>query len=81
MDTKLTLKLDHAIIEQAKLHAKKKNTSLSKLIESYLGLLIESNEHQIVTPMVKSLSGVVNLQQNYEHKKDYKKHLLSKYSK
>jgi len=81
MDTKLTLKLDKAIIEQAKLYAKKKNTSLSKLIESYLGLLIESNEHQIVTPLVKSLSGVVNLQQNYEHKKDYKKHLLSKYSK
>jgi hypothetical protein len=81
MDTKLTLKLDNAIIEQAKLYAKKKNTSLSKLIESYLGLLIEPNEHQIVTPLVKSLSGVVSLQQNYEYKKDYKKHLLSKYSK
>jgi predicted HicB family RNase H-like nuclease len=39
MDTKLTLKLDHAIIEQAKLYAKKKNTSLSKLIESYLGYI------------------------------------------
>jgi hypothetical protein len=38
MDTKLTLKLNGDIIEQAKTYAKKKNTSLSKLIESYLGL-------------------------------------------
>lgn len=37
MDTKLTLKLDNSIIQQAKSYAKEKNTSLSKLIESYLG--------------------------------------------
>jgi predicted HicB family RNase H-like nuclease len=40
MDTKLTLKLDGDIIEQAKIYAKKKNTSLSKLIESYLAYLL-----------------------------------------
>ena len=34
MDTKLTLKLDNAVIEQAKNYAKDKNTSLSKLIET-----------------------------------------------
>jgi hypothetical protein len=39
MDSKLTLKLDNSIIEQAKNYAKDKNTSLSKLIESYLGKL------------------------------------------
>ena len=81
MDTKLTLKLDDSIIEQAKLYAKKKNTSLSKLIESYLGLLIEPKEHQPVTSLVKSLSGSLKLPQNYDSKKSYKKHLLSKYSK
>ena len=61
MDTKLTLKLDSSIIEQAKLYAKEKNTSISKLIESYLGLLIDPKERQDVTPLVKSLSGIVNL--------------------
>lgn len=40
MDTKLTLKLDNSIIEHAKRYAKDKNTSLSKLIESYLGKLV-----------------------------------------
>ncbi|MCC6369898.1 MAG: hypothetical protein IT236_02710 [Bacteroidia bacterium] len=81
MDTKLTLKLDGDIIEQAKIYAKKKNTSLSKLIESYLGLLVDPKDNQDVTPLVKSLSGVINLPKNTDYKKDYKKHLLNKYSK
>lgn len=81
MDTKLTLKLNSSIIEQAKTYAKKKNTSLSKLIESYLGLLIDPKESQEVTPLVKSLSGVVNLPKEFDFKKDYKKHVLNKYSK
>lgn len=81
MDTKLTLKLDNSIIEQAKTYAKKKNTSLSKLIESYLDLLVNPKDTQEVTPLVKSLSGVVNLPKNYDYKKDYKKHLTDKYTK
>lgn len=81
MDTKLTLKLDGDIIEQAKTYAKKKNTSLSKLIESYLGLLVEPKENQEVTPLVKSLSGVIGLSKNADYKKDYRKHVLNKYSK
>ncbi len=81
MDTKLTLKLDGEIIEQAKAYAKKKNTSLSKLIESYLGLLVDPNEKHEVTPLVKSLSGVINLPKDYDNKEEYKKHLLNKYSK
>ena len=36
MDTKLTLKLEQAIIEKAKDYAKSHKTSLSKLIENYL---------------------------------------------
>jgi len=81
MDTKLTLKLDNSIIEQAKIYAKKKNTSLSKLIESYLGLLVDPKDTQEVTPLVKSLSGVVDLPKNFDCQKDYKKHLLNKYTK
>ena len=81
MDTKLTLKLDGDIIEQAKTYAKKKNTSLSKLIESYLGLLVDPKDNQEITPLVKSLSGVINLPKNADYKKEYKKHLLNKYSK
>ena len=81
MDTKLTLKLNGDIIEQAKTYAKKKNTSLSKLIESYLGMLVEPNENQVVTPLVKSLSGVIDLPKDFDSKTNYRKHVLNKYSK
>lgn len=81
MDIKLTLKLDNSIIEQAKNYAKDKNTSLSKLIESYLGKLVSPNDTHEVTPLVKSLSSVINSPKNVDAKKEYKKHLLNKYAK
>jgi hypothetical protein len=81
MDTKLTLKLSGEIIEQAKTYARKKNTSLSKLIESYLSLLVDPNEKQEVTPLVKSLSGVIDLPKDFDHKTNYKKHVVNKYAK
>jgi hypothetical protein len=82
MDTKLTLKLDQRIIERAKTYAKKKDTSLSKLIENYLDFIIEPRvESSDVTPLVKSLSGIIDLNKNIDTKKDYKRHLAKKYSK
>lgn len=79
MDTKLTIKLDSTIIEEAKVYAKKQNTSLSKLIENYLGVLMQPNKDSKVTPLVKSLSGVIKLPKNFDHKAGYKKHLGEKY--
>lgn len=81
MDTKLTLRLNADIIKHAKTYAKKKNTSLSKLIESYLGLLVDPNEKEEVTPLVKSLSGVIDLPKDFDNKTNYRKHILNKYSK
>lgn len=81
MDTKLTLKLDQEVIERAKTYAKEKNTSLSKLIESYLSLLVFSKNEEEISPIVKSISGVMELPENYDVKKEYKKHLIKKYSK
>lgn len=77
----VNFKLNEDIIEQAKTYAKKKNTILSKLIESYLGLLVDPNEKQEVTPLVKSLSGVIDLPKDYDNKTNYRKHLLNKYPK
>lgn len=39
MDSKLTLKPDKNVIEQAKLYAREQNMSLSKLMETYLAAL------------------------------------------
>lgn len=80
MDTKLTLKLNEDIIVKAKEYAKSKKTSLSDLIENYLQkLTTEKKSKKTITPLVKSLSGIINLPKNYNDKKDYTDYLTSKY--
>lgn len=80
MDTKLTLKLNEDIIEKAKEYAKAKKTSLSALIENYLQkLTTDKKNNKAITPLVKSLSGVISLPKDYNDKKDYTDYLTNKY--
>lgn len=81
MDKKLTLSLNGEVIDTAKKYAKSNNISLSKLIESYLGSLTkqEKSENEI-TPLVKSLSGVISLEGDIDVKDEYAKYLIEKYS-
>lgn len=80
MDTKLTLKLDKEIINRAKDYAESKKISLSKLIESYLQLLTkESSSIDKISPLVESLSGVIELPKKYDDKDDYANYLTEKY--
>jgi hypothetical protein len=80
MDTKLTLKLNEDIIEKAKEYAKAKKTSLSDLIENYLQkLTTDKKDNKTITPLVKSLSGVISLPKGYNDKKDYTDYLTNKY--
>ena len=44
MDTKLTLKLDKLVIEQAKEYASSNKRSLSRIIETYLKSLINQDK-------------------------------------
>jgi hypothetical protein len=81
MNSKLTLKLNNLVIEKAKSYARKKNTSLSKLIESYLGKLAEPDDSHEITPLVKSLSGIIDLPVKTDTGKAYKNHILKKYTK
>lgn len=79
MDTKLTLKLERKVIEKAKAYAKERSTSLSKIIEKYLKNLTTQNEDpDEITPLVKSLSGVVKLD-NSDYKSEYGSYLSEKY--
>jgi hypothetical protein len=80
MDTKLTLKLDKEIINKAKLYAESKKISLSKLIESYLNLLTkESSTTDKISPLIESLSGVIELPNNYDDMDDFTDYLAQKY--
>lgn len=80
MDNKLTLKLEQDIIEKAKDYATLHKTSLSKLIENYLHKITnETNGNEKITPLVKSLSGIIKLPADFDHKKEYANFLISKY--
>lgn len=62
MDVKLTLKLDEDIIKKAKTFAAQNNTSLSRLIENYLlQITSESTSNTKITTLVKSLSGIIDV--------------------
>jgi hypothetical protein len=80
MDTKLTLNVDKSVIEQAKVYAKSHKVSLSRLIESYLSsLVIKKEKESEITPLVKSLSGVINLEKDFNYKESYTDFLMEKY--
>ena len=80
MDSKLTLKLNESVIEQAKKYAKENNISLSRMIENYLTVITESrNTENKISPLVKSLTGVIKLE-NKDYRKDYSDFLSQKYS-
>jgi hypothetical protein len=81
MNTKLTLTIDQAIIEKAKVYAKLKESSLSNLIENYLKALTqEVNPIEIeLTPLVKSLKGSFTQPKDFDYKKELTKCLSDKY--
>ena len=80
MDTKLTLNVDKNVIEQAKEYAKSHKISLSRLIESYLSSLNDKKDKEIeITPLVKSLSGVIKLENDFDYKESYTNYLIEKY--
>ncbi len=80
MDTKLTLSLDKSVIEQAKDYAKSNKVSLSRLIESYLSSLTNKRNNDVeITPLVQSLSGVIDLNQKTNSKEDYTNFLMEKH--
>ncbi len=80
MDTKLTLKLKKTVIDKAKKYASDHETSLSRIIENYLAAITaESTEPEEISPLVKSISGVINIPPNFNHKQSFHKHLNEKY--
>lgn len=47
MDAKLTLKLDKNVIEKAKIYAAEQERSLSKIIETYLQVIIKKKKGRL----------------------------------
>ncbi len=82
MDTKLTLRLNDNVIERAKNYAHSNKISLSKMIEAYLDSLTNQKDDTkkiSTTPLVESLTGVIDLPSNFDVKKEYRDYIEEKY--
>jgi hypothetical protein len=80
MHVKLTLRLNDHVIRRAKKFAKRNNTSLSRMIESYLDSIAGPEESEPeITSLVESLSGVIDLPDDYDYRKNYPDYLEQKY--
>ncbi|MFP3042632.1 DUF6364 family protein [Treponema primitia] len=61
METKLTLKMDEAVILSAKKYAENNHRSLSRLVENYFkNLTQEYTPPKKYSPLVESLIGVIS---------------------
>ncbi len=77
MQTKLTLRLEESLIQQAKRYAKQHDKSLSQVVSDYFQILTRKTEEVEAPPITRSLIGV--LEGGGIEVDDYKKHLEEKY--
>ena len=75
MNTKITLNIDNNIIEQAKIYAKSKKISISKLVEEYLYSISintpKKSDNYKLSPITSELLGMIK--QNNNSDLDYNK--------
>jgi uncharacterized protein DUF6364 len=73
---KLTLSIDAAVVERAKAYAARQGTSVSRLVESYLGLLVETTSEDL-PPFTRRLKGI--LKGAGVGRDDYRRYLERRY--
>jgi hypothetical protein len=78
MQTKLTLRLEEQLIEQAKSYAAQAGKSVSQIVAEYFKLLTTQKVkvNAPATPITQSLRGV--LRESKQDEKDYKTYLEEK---
>lgn len=91
MNTKLTLTIEKAVIEQAKKYAKEQGRSLSDLVENYFKALanhykIENTKNEVADEeisFVRKLKGSLKAPTDYDYnyKRDIREERVKKYLK
>lgn len=79
MQTKLTLRLEDQLIEQAKSYAAQAGKSVSQIVADYFKLLVSEKiePRSPSTPLTQSLRGL--LRESKLDEKDYRKYLEEKH--
>ncbi|MBI4876490.1 MAG: toxin-antitoxin system protein [Acidobacteria bacterium] len=72
---KLTLSVDESVVSRAKSYARRRGTSVSKLVENYLKTLAAPAESGEDPPILRSLRGILKK----GDREAYRKHLADKY--
>ncbi len=69
MKKDLTLRIKKSVAVKAKKYASERGLDLSDLVQKHLlQLTRDKNEEMEITPLVKSLSGILKLDENFGHK-------------
>lgn len=78
MHTKLTLRMDDALVERAKTQAAQRGKSVSQMFGEFVASLGTSRRGGNLPPVTGSLLGIMSGRRVSEA--DYRKHLREKYS-
>ncbi len=81
MTTKLTLRLNDAVIRKAKKTAQNRGVSLSRMVEDYFKSVAKQETHEVrESPVLYEVAGVLRPGQDAaELRRRYGKHLAEKY--
>ncbi len=78
MNTKLTLRMEEAVVRKAKMEAKRRGKSVSRMVAEFIESLgSRPVSGKPLPPITASLVGILKGQEVSEH--DYKVHLREKY--
>jgi hypothetical protein len=78
MNTKLTLRMDESIVRKAKIEAKRRGKSVSRMVADFFESIgLEHTSENDLPPTTASLVGILKGKEISEE--DYKKHLQEKY--
>lgn len=82
MQTKLTLRLEDELIEQAKIYAKQSGKSVSQLVADYFLQLkkTQPDDKAQLSPITQQMSGLLKDAHIENEHTDYKAYLENKYS-
>lgn len=79
MQSKLTLRVEDAVIRKAKLLAKKRGTSVSRIFGDFISSQTEDLPSQDLPPLTSSMLGVIRKGDSTVKEDDYRKYLEEKY--
>ena len=78
MNTKLTLRMDETVVQKAKIEAKRRGKSVSRMVSEFIESIgLQQTSEKVLPPTTASLVGILKGKEISEE--DYKTHLREKY--